>query len=148
MAAANHPYRDLRTVQILDIARITGTEVSTLDWGQRVGIVSNTPICGHCQIPLAISLTYNEEEPKYRFRFTKKNCRREFTVRSHTLFEGSKLTLSTILRLTYRWTMDFWSHEDYKFQLNLADHTAVDWKNFFRDIYADYYNQVGYNLIP
>ena len=147
MAAANNPYPDLRTVQIWDIARITGTEEATLDWCQRVGLVRHTPICGHCQIPLAINLTYKGEEPNYRFRCTKKYCRREIPVRSETFFEGSKLTLSTILRLTYGWAMDFWSHEDYKFQLNLADHTVVDWKNFCRDICADYFIQVGYNII-
>ena len=65
-------------------------------------------------------------------------CRRRVSVRAGSFFEKSNLSLAKILQLLYQWAHRNASFLSLHHELNLATNTVVDWKNFSRDVCAQY----------
>ena len=62
-----------------------------------------------------------------------KNHAVKVSIRHNSRFDNSNLTLEKIILLTYFWVykcqVDFVKHE-----LDICDHTIVDWYNFSREV--------------
>lgn len=66
-------------------------------------------------------------------------CDFQHSIRDNTFFDNSHLSVTQILRFIYMWSMDRFHQTDYKHQLDIGSNsTVVDWKNYCRDICAEY----------
>ena len=64
-------------------------------------------------------------------------CRKEISFRKGSWFSGSKLSLQTILKLTYMWAVREPIHR-MRAELNISQAPATDWYNFCREVCAVY----------
>ena len=72
----------------------------------------------------------------YFWRCGARKCKKKFSIRKNSFFEGSHLSFKTILCLIYCWIYEL----PFKFvrvNLEISDHTIVDWYNFCRDVCVD-----------
>lgn len=69
----------------------------------------------------------------------RKSCRKKLSIRSGTFFEG-KLSLRTIVLLMYWWSyVEVSSTEFLLREQGLASEAVVKWKNYCRDMCAEYF---------
>ena len=57
---------------------------------------------------------------------------------AETFFRGSHLTTKVFL-MSYWWAMKYGRQEDWMREFNMGPNTIVDWRNFFRDVCAQYF---------
>ena len=75
-------------------------------------------------------------------------CRRRFSIRSGSWFQGSHLSLEKILQVTYFWARDY-SNKQCSFECGVSEKTVVDWFSFCRELCVDIlnsedrYSQIG-----
>ncbi|KAA3670442.1 uncharacterized protein DEA37_0003830 [Paragonimus westermani] len=75
----------------------------------------------------------------YIWKCPNKQCNKEVSIRKGTFFEGSHLSIATIIRFTYYWAYEMDSTATLQRELRIANDATVDWKNFLRDICAQFY---------
>ncbi len=102
-AAVQYPFSDLEQMKLWDVAEHTSTPQATMDFCQTYGLISSTPTCGHCRIPMPFKPTYKGAEEAFRFRCSKKACRAEIPVRRDSFFHDSKIPMSSVIRFEYAW---------------------------------------------
>ena len=82
-----------------------------------------------------------------KVQFTKKNnrwvckkrtCREERGIRNNTWLEGTKLQLKTIVFFIYCWVNEYTTTKFCSKELYMAPETITDWKNYLREVCADY----------
>ena len=66
-------------------------------------------------------------------------CRKELSIPHDTFFEKGKLPLSKIIDIIYYWSYEEASVKKLNHELGCSDHTVTDWKNYLRDICAEYF---------
>ena len=60
-------------------------------------------------------------------------CGRPPPIRHGTSFSASHLSLATVVELVYLWVHDNASCDTLHHELEMSNHTLVDWKSFCRD---------------
>ena len=73
------------------------------------------------------------------WRCNKYNCRKEKSYLAGTFFSGSHIGTKKIFLLTYWWVMKYGRVVDWMREFDLATHTITDWRNFCRDVCAQYF---------
>ncbi|CAF1283826.1 unnamed protein product, partial [Didymodactylos carnosus] len=77
---------------------------------------------------------------KYQSRCRAKGCKLTRSIRDGTFFSTSRLSIQQLLDLMFYWSQGLDSHKDLRRHCNLAsESTIVDWKNFLRDICAEFF---------
>ncbi|CAF0914041.1 unnamed protein product [Didymodactylos carnosus] len=77
---------------------------------------------------------------EYQWCCREKNCKLTRSIRDGTFFSNSKLEIQQILDLMYFWAHSLDTHHVLHRQCGLgSEWTIVDWKNFLRDICAEYF---------
>ncbi|KAL5488552.1 hypothetical protein EMCRGX_G017506 [Ephydatia muelleri] len=71
-------------------------------------------------------------------RCPRKGCRKELALRGGTFFEGSHLSLLSILRIIHLWSTKTPVAKTIS-EFEVTDQSAVDWYNFIRDVCAQYF---------
>ena len=66
-------------------------------------------------------------------------CGRRLSIRHGTFFSESHLSLATIVELVYLWVHDNVSCDTLHHELDMSNHTLVDWKSFCRDICGEHF---------
>ena len=74
----------------------------------------------------------------YTFRCHECRCRK--SIRTGSFFEHSHLSLDTIFELMYCWSLEMNTIETLMRQIDIGStRSIVDWRNFCRDVCAEYY---------
>ena len=119
-------FRDLRNVRLQELFAITITEESTLVWCQQHGLIPIIPAhCNTCGAEMTRYPDYKREN--FRFQCKNSNCKSMIHIRRGTFFEGSHLSLRTIVQFVYCWSMEFFQTTDFQFQLGqLHQHSRLE----------------------
>lgn len=109
----------------IDLLASVPTEQSAIAWLQSRGILPVVTNCGTCRGDVSFNLEKGE------YRCTRGSCRRRRSVTTGTIFEGAKLSLSTIVMIMYEWCIETpVGHTAYQYQ---ASEAAVSrWYATFR----------------
>ena len=74
------------------------------------------------------------------YTFCCHECRCTKSIRTGTFFEHSHLPLDTLFQLMYYWSRKMDTIETLMRELDIGStRTIVDWRNFCRDVCAEYY---------
>ena len=84
------------------------------------------------------SLT-EKESVKDGYIFHCYNCSKYYSVRAGSFFERSRLSFSQILKLLYYYSNDITNQDFLIKEIKVTSKTIVDWKNFIRDVYCNYF---------
>ena len=69
----------------------------------------------------------------YSWRCSNCNCGYHHTLRKHSFFSGSKLSLEKILKIVYYWTYQY-PQDIVIHETGLSNHTVIDFFNFCREV--------------
>ena len=72
------------------------------------------------------------------WRCPRKGCQKVYSLRHGSYFSGAKIPIEKALQLLHLWSTKTPLGAMMK-ELRVAEHTAVDWYNFARDICAQYF---------
>ena len=138
--AANFPM--LNNMTIWDLARICDLDNAGFrDWLRQHGLLSNAEGCPSCGNAM-------HDEPRdgwWRWKCGRRNppdCRNATKgMRVGSFFERSHLDLRQAVQLMYFWAAEIDKEEFVMAQIGIGSkHTVVDYKNFCREIPAQYFN--------
>lgn len=103
-------------------------ESSAVLFLQNHGILHQNRICqnGH-----DMKLTMGNQP---RWRCHKADCNKEFGIRVNTWFAGSKIPFRSAIFFIYWWAKEKTSVEFCHEELNMSQHTTVDWNNYMREV--------------
>ena len=121
-----------------DIHQLTGDTREVVAWCRRHGLLAREKDCDTCGADM------NEgADPKrnngLRWRCRNRECRREASVRVGSFFAGSKLEIAKIVDLMYVYSYEMASVKNLVRQCRIVREAIVNWRNFIRDIYAEYF---------
>ena len=127
-----------------DIFNITRTNQDSIEWCRSNELLPTTMLCHG--VDCALLGTSMKESvcskriDALRFRCTVRTCRKDTSIRKGSFFEHSHLTISQIIRLIYFWAFEIDKQSFMLRELKIgSQNTVVDWKNFCRDICAEWY---------
>ena len=98
-------------------------------------LTANSRKCGHCNEMMKLVIANDRSDGfkwECRRQINGKRHRVEMSIRKDSWFEKSNLTLVEIVKLTYWWCRGV-SQEEIRHEVNLSEHTAVDWDSFCRE---------------
>ena len=107
---------------------------NALEFGARYGLLKNETTCPRCTLPLLLRKKKSNREG-YVWQCTKA-CGLSHSISLGSIFEGSHLSISVILRLIYMWS-DEYSQEKMKKELKLNKNTCVSWCLKIREVIED-----------
>ena len=87
-------------------------------------------ICNQCNRPTTLNASTRAKDG-YKWRCNP--CKKCWSIRSDSFFEGSHLPIDIILQLAYYWSRDTPPHTVSN-ELGVSSKTVVDWNNFLRDL--------------
>ena len=89
------------------------------------------PRCNHGKLKIRQDKSFSSDGGCWRCSF--KNCGYKFSFRAGSWLSNSKLPIEDILKFTYQWVQKY-EPVQIKTELQIADHTTVDWRNFCREV--------------
>ena len=98
-------------------------------------LIANSRKYGHCNEMMKLVIANDRSDGfkwECRRQINGKRHRVEISIRKDSWFEKSNLTLVEIVKLTYWWCRGV-SQEDIRHEVNVSEHTAVDWDSFCRE---------------
>ncbi|XP_029657075.1 uncharacterized protein LOC115231130, partial [Octopus sinensis] len=129
-------YPSLRGISHRDIAIATATTADSINWLKRHGLLNTQKICISCGGTMSeIAKKSISDEVIWSCG---RPCRKTVSIRKGTFLENSKLKCQQIIDILY-----YWAKEDLAKgigqECHLANVAVTDWRNFCRDICAEYY---------
>lgn len=113
----------------------------TVNFLQRIGLLHSYRDCPHCEASMRLKkVNSSKSKDGFVWRCRGKRCNKELGLRTGTFFSRSKLDLATIITEVYLWCNEMATVKASKKEAGLVSHgTITDWKNFCRDICAEYF---------
>ena len=93
---------------------------------------STCPFCLEGNFKL-VSVGEKKKTDDFQWRCGKKSCRRKLSTRKDSWFSKSRLSISTIVQLTYCWSQRYPQYI-LEHELGVSPTTLVDWNNFCREV--------------
>ena len=150
MAAAQPVLRALPDQAVFDQMSLTEIGASfknnreaTIAWCRQYGLLATAMTCPDCGAQCRQQMR-DRATDKVTWRCSDRDCLKVVSIRKGSFFEGSRLELWKILGLSYVWASSVGSARGMS-QLNImrelevSEHTVVDWKQFFRDVVVAYF---------
>ncbi len=106
-----------------------------IGWLMDEKLIAKSRKCGHCNEMMKLVIANDRSDGfkwECRRQINGKRHRVEISIRKDSWFEKSNLTLEEIVKLTYWWCRGV-SQEDIRHEVNVSEHTAVDWDSFCRE---------------
>ena len=106
-----------------------------IGWLMDEKLIAKSRKCGHCNEMMKLVIANDRSDGfkwECRRQINRKRHRVEISIRKDSWFEKSNLTLEEIVKLTYWWCRGV-SQEDIRHEVNVSEHTAVDWDSFCRE---------------
>ena len=113
-------------IKRVDILALTQTEDSAIAWCQSQGILNNNPDCSKWGSEMRQLLRNNY------YRCANTSCRAKKSIKSGTIFDNSKITISKCVLLLYEWSVEtpiFRAAHEY----DLSEKTVSTWYEKFRE---------------
>lgn len=127
--------RDLNNITYEQLFQLTATEDLAISLAQNLGLIKTRCYCV-CGSSMSVRKRNDAKNHGVYFRCNVNICRKEVSILQNSFFEGSHLTVKTLLHLVYFFIRDNQEQEELRFQLHLkSSHTIVDWKYFCREIF-------------
>ena len=98
-------------------------------------LIANSRKCGHCNEMMKLVIANDRSDGfkwECRGQINGKQHRVKMSIRKDSWFEKSNLTLVEIVKLTYWWCRGV-SQEEIRHEVNVSEHTALDWDSFCRE---------------
>lgn len=123
-------------------------------WLQGLGLLHQQRICdcGGMMVRKAPNLAKNERYGPWRCN--RNQCKAEKGFLVGTFFQGlvffsffrnidlgSHLTTKKIFQLSYLWSQEYCKLEQIERELDIGRPTIIDWRNFLRDVCAEYFQR-------
>ena len=112
---------------------LTKGDVDTVQFCQQHGLMPIAMTCVTCQQEMAVVYNRGRAKKGIAWRCGMAACRYEVSIRKHTVFESSKLSIQNIIRLLYFWATRR-STADAVHELGLSCSTVAQWYKFRRDL--------------
>eukprot|EP00644_Phytophthora_capsici_P016991 jgi/Phyca11/21129/fgenesh1_pg.PHYCAscaffold_83_\ len=120
-----------------DVMRATADERSCIDFCQAKGLLARRMLCAECDGDMRLcppSANASEDKAKrWRWRCSRKGCRKERSLRAGSFFAKMKLTLCQCVRLMYFWASSLPAGVAMAW-VGVSDKAVTDWYSFCRDI--------------
>lgn len=108
-------------------------EEKAIAWCQEVGLIKKTRIC--CGNVLTPIFRNTKKTKGFYFRCPRDLCRKEYSIRSSTFFENSKLKIGQIITLIFYFVNNETKFTNLKRKTKISSNkTLVDWLSFCREI--------------
>lgn len=118
---------------VFDLYTLICSEVPFQDWLKHQNLLldfsSSSCVCGGNFVKYK-DLAYSDG---FCWRCSNRTCRKKFSVRAGSWFEDSKLSVSTILKLTYFWCNGYTNKLAAR-EAEVSENTVVDWFNYCREV--------------
>lgn len=135
--AANVVYPDVSILNSRELYRVTDDTRSVIAWCREHGLLATRRdcVCGGEMVESADARRNDGVRWRCRERHSK-----EASIRDGSFFgNGTKLELATIVDIMYSYSYEMASHNNLMRECRIASEAIVNWKNYVRDIYAEYF---------
>ena len=148
MAAAQPPalpdLDEFESITLTEIGhRFKHNRPATIAWCRTYGLLATRMACNACGEQCQNGV-YNRSIDKVTWRCGVEGCRKTTNIRRGSFFELSKLEIWQCIALSYIWTSSCgrsrgMSQATMMKEVQISEHTTVDWKQFFRDVSVQYF---------
>jgi hypothetical protein len=121
------------TLQVIDSHNVSNKKF--IEWLGQEGLLELTRTCQQCQRPLHLQHSTNFPLDGYEMRCT--HCHTRESVRKLSLFEGSHLTLPTLMKMTVLFLAQV-SATSTAHQLGVSREHCSEWYGRYREIMLDF----------
>ena len=129
----------LATFTYQNLYALLSSEEHLISFCSIIGLLPSHKTC-LCGSSMKIRKRADSANQGYYFRCPIRNCLKESSIKEGTFFSQSKLSISKIFELMYFVIRDNQEQDEIHFQLGLSSNTTiVDWKNYCRDIFTEYF---------
>ena len=137
--AANFP--NVSRMNLRELHAATSSTADAIEWCRLHGLLARRKDCAACGSPMVESADQKRND-RVRWRCRDRNCRREVSIRDGSfLGDGSKLEIEKIVDVLYYYSYEMASVKNLMRECGIASEAAVNWRNFVRDIYGEYFLQ-------
>ncbi len=124
-------------ITLLQLFRILDKGIEeVIRFCQLVGLLRQSFKCPVCKKNANLSYKRGQQKNQVMWRCALTACGGEISVRKQTIFEKSRLPISTVVRLLYFWSARR-SVDDTAMELTLSKKTVTEWFKFCRNICAE-----------
>ena len=108
----------LNNINIEVLNKLLINEKKTIEFLFEIILLKNSFLCLVCSSQCKIKNIKNKNLC-YSWKCTNSNCKKEFSIKTNSFFENTKLKFSTILKIIYYWCQDL--NQDYTaFECNIC----------------------------
>lgn len=130
-------YPVLTNVNYRDLVAATSDTANAINWAQLHGLLPQQKLCPLCGNMMAES---PRRDVKDGLQWTcPRPCRQRIGFRKDTFFENSSLSIQQIIDVIYSWAFEELTYKKAEREFGMVSQSTIaDWRNFMRDICADY----------
>jgi transposase-like protein len=103
---------------------------SCIEWLVKRRLLLNSLHCGNCNELCSVN-SYSDSIDKYRWYCP--NCKLRRSIRLHSFFFRSHLSLHQCICILYMWSYNY-SCSVMKHELNISKQSVTDWMSFIREV--------------
>lgn len=120
-------------MDFIKLIRSINSEKDAIQLFQKYEIIPHSRLCSKKH---AMKLQLSKKNTRWVCK--KRSCRSEVGLRKGTWFEGSTLSFETAAIFIYAWSKEYATSKFCIDELKMSNNSIADWKNFLREICADY----------
>jgi hypothetical protein len=88
-----------------------------------------------CGDLLSVEKRSHGKNKSWVFRCKKRNCRKEYSLKKNSFFEGSNLKINQILQLMFYFVFEEVDYANLKLKTGItSNHTISDWLSLIREV--------------
>lgn len=113
-----------------------GSTEQTIYWLQEIGLIASNVVCPKCENEMDLVPCQDRSDGfKWQCRVRSHSERHymEQSIRKHSWFDNSNMTMIEIIKFTYWWCANL-TQKQIIAQLKISPSTAVDWSMFCREV--------------
>ena len=117
----------------------TSTVEDTIAWLRQHGLLATDRLCYVCG-NVCNQIRDSKRKDGCRWRCQKSDCRRDVSIRDGSFFgSDSRLELKQVLDFLYLYAYEQASTASLMRECRMASEAIVNWRNYVRDIFAEYF---------
>lgn len=136
--AAGNVFPRVSNLNHRELFRLTDNTRDAIEWCREHGLLARRRDCVACGGEMLESADQKRSDG-VRWRCRNRVCRREVSIRDGSFFSNSNLELVKIVDLLYLYSYETASFKTLIRECRLASEAMVNWRNFVRDIYGEYF---------
>ncbi|XP_078490481.1 uncharacterized protein LOC100181297 [Ciona intestinalis] len=109
---------------------------NAIKWLRKFGLISQERICHKCGSAMRLGRQANTADGQ-SWRCRKKECKTTSSIRKHSFFSRSNVSLVECIRLIFLWAEGDNSVGKICRYTKLCNHTVIDWCGFLREVCSE-----------